>query len=241
MPIRINLLAEAQAAEELRRKDPVKRSIWYASFAVGLVLCWSLSLQFKVASDRRELKNLEGKWSGLEAAYNKVEGNRQKYLALRQKHSALDQFTTNRFLWAGTLNALQHSVVDNVQLLRLKAEQTYVISEGARSRTNGATVLPGKSSTSTERISILLDAKDYSARAAEQVASFKEALASQPYFQSNLIKTNGVRLTNLSAPQVAAITPRILSRLSLGSLFMQSALLFLVNKLQAKHHMGVAL
>jgi len=27
MPIRINLLAEAQAAEDLRRRDPVKRSV----------------------------------------------------------------------------------------------------------------------------------------------------------------------------------------------------------------------
>ena len=28
MAIRINLLAESQAAEEMRRKDPVKRAVW---------------------------------------------------------------------------------------------------------------------------------------------------------------------------------------------------------------------
>ena len=30
MPIRLNLLAEAQAAEDLRRRDPVKRALWLA-------------------------------------------------------------------------------------------------------------------------------------------------------------------------------------------------------------------
>ena len=38
MPIRINLLAEAQAAEEMRRKDPVKRAVWIGGFVIFLVL-----------------------------------------------------------------------------------------------------------------------------------------------------------------------------------------------------------
>jgi len=37
MPIRINLLAEAKAAEELRRHDPVKRVIFGGALAVALV------------------------------------------------------------------------------------------------------------------------------------------------------------------------------------------------------------
>ena len=35
MPIRINLLAEAKAAEELRRHDPVKRVIFVGALCCG--------------------------------------------------------------------------------------------------------------------------------------------------------------------------------------------------------------
>ena len=34
MPIRLNLLAEAQAAEEARRRDPVKRAVWMAALII---------------------------------------------------------------------------------------------------------------------------------------------------------------------------------------------------------------
>jgi len=38
MPIRINLLAESQALEEMRRRDPVKRAIWVGVLVVSLLL-----------------------------------------------------------------------------------------------------------------------------------------------------------------------------------------------------------
>ena len=41
MPIHINLLAEAQAAEELRRHDPVKRAIFIGISLVVVALMWS--------------------------------------------------------------------------------------------------------------------------------------------------------------------------------------------------------
>ena len=47
MPIRLNLLAEAQAVEEQRRKDPVKRAIWAAVLLIAAVLAWASSLQLK--------------------------------------------------------------------------------------------------------------------------------------------------------------------------------------------------
>ena len=47
MPIRLNLLAEAQAAEEMRRRDPVKRALWVAALIVALMLVWSSYLQLR--------------------------------------------------------------------------------------------------------------------------------------------------------------------------------------------------
>jgi len=47
MAIRLNLLAETQAAEELRRKDPVKRVGWIGALLIAIMLVWSSSLQLK--------------------------------------------------------------------------------------------------------------------------------------------------------------------------------------------------
>jgi hypothetical protein len=54
----------------------------------------------------------------------------------------------------------------------------------------------------TEEIVVTLDARDYSSSPGDQVNKFKDAISHQPYFQAELNKMNGVRLTNLSPPQV---------------------------------------
>ena len=76
MPIRINLLAEAQAAEEMRRKDPVKRSIWVGSFLVFLVLLWGFSLQVKIMVTRSEMSALNVKWKSIEAKVQEINDHR---------------------------------------------------------------------------------------------------------------------------------------------------------------------
>ena len=60
MPIRLNLLAEAQAAEELRRRDPVKRAIWIGALILAAMLVWSSSRQLQVMLASSELNRLEG-------------------------------------------------------------------------------------------------------------------------------------------------------------------------------------
>ena len=100
MPIRINLLAEAQAAEEMRRKDPVKRAIWIGGFLVFLVLFWSGMLQIKIMAARSGLSLLQLNWKSIEAKVQEINDHRNSTRQLEQKLSALDQFTTNRMLWA---------------------------------------------------------------------------------------------------------------------------------------------
>jgi hypothetical protein len=56
MPIRINLLAEAKAAEELRRHDPVKRVIFVGALAVALTLVWSSSLQLETMLAKKKCR-----------------------------------------------------------------------------------------------------------------------------------------------------------------------------------------
>ena len=207
MPIRINLLAEAQAAEEQRRKDPVKRAMLASILVVGLVLFWSSSLQVKIMSAKGGLKHLETKWSSIEKGYQvAVDGNRKK-IEIEGKLAALQQLKTNRFLWATALNAFQQTLsgVDDVQVVRLKTEQSYVQIDDIRTKIPDGKTNSTKQAGAVEKMSMTVDAIDFSLQPGGQVSKFKEAIGSVPYFQSNLQKTNGVLLTSLSAPNLGPL------------------------------------
>jgi len=202
MPIRINLLAEAQAAEEMRRKDPVKRAIWIGAFVVFLVLLCSLTLQFKIMAARSEVSSLKVSWKTIEAKVQEINQHRNSTRELEQRISALDQFTTNRMLWANVLHALQFTPVEGIQLVRVRSEQTFLLNEGSKPKTNEYGIaVQGKPLTVTEKILLTVEGRDFSLGADNQVPSYKQTLVTYPYFQANLQKTNTVQLTSLSAPQ----------------------------------------
>ncbi|HMJ89963.1 MAG TPA: hypothetical protein VK530_09110 [Candidatus Acidoferrum sp.] len=202
MPVRINLLAEAQAAEEMRRKDPVKRAIWIGGFVVFLSLLAAVTLQLKISRVRSDTAALHGSWNAIEVKVKQVEEHRRATRVLESKLSALDQFATNRMLWGNVLDALQHTPVEKIQLVHLRTEQSFFVNEGAKPRTNDSGVIPGKPSTVTERIVVNIDGRDFSARQADQVPHFKDSLMKSPYFAGHLHKTNKIQLTSLSAPQL---------------------------------------
>jgi hypothetical protein len=114
----------------------------------------------------------------------------------------LQKLTSDRFLQGNLLNALQQATVPGVQLMRLRVDQTYLASDATAPQTNDAIIGPGIPGTVTEKIVVLLDARDFSNSLGDQVNKFKDAISLEPYFQAELDKTNGVRLTNLSPPQV---------------------------------------
>jgi len=202
IPIRINLLAESQAAEEMRRRDPVKRAIWIGGFVVSLALLAALTLQLKISTVRSDISSLQMSWKSIEGKVKQVDDQRRQTRDIEMRLSALDQFTTNRMLWASVLDALQHATAPNIQLTHVKTEQSYFVTEGTKARTNETGVVPGKPPTVTERIVLTLDGRDASARPADQVPRFKEALTQSSYFANSLQKTNKVQLTSLSAPQL---------------------------------------
>lgn len=203
MPIRINLLAEAQALEDMRRRDPVKRAIWIASFLVVLVLLWSGSLQLKAIVAKSDLARIEAQIASHGGAYEAVRANQIKLADMSQKLGALRQLATNRFLKATLLNALQQATVDDVQLARLKAEEHYTFSEALKPKTNADNrITPGRPATVTEAIVVTLDARDIGVNPGDQVNKFKMAVTDSPYFAATAGKTNQIRLTNLSPPQI---------------------------------------
>lgn len=205
MPIRLNLLAEAQAAEEARRKDPAKRALLLGLVVTGGALLWSSLIQVKVAAARSQLNGLQAQWRGMEKAYQQAADCQRRGQEAEQKLAALERLRTNRFLWGNALNALQQTLegLDEVQLVRLKAEQTYTVTQEAKTRDAKAKKdAPPKPATATEKIVLTLDAMDSSPQpGGAQVARFKEAILRVPWFAAHLQKTNAVLLTSLSAPQ----------------------------------------
>ena len=59
MPIRINLLAEAQSAEDMRRRDPVKRVVAGGILLLAGMAVWSSTVQLKVMMANRELGQVQ--------------------------------------------------------------------------------------------------------------------------------------------------------------------------------------
>lgn len=206
MPIRLNLLAEAQAAEEMRRKDPVKRAIWVGAILISLMLAWASSLQLKAMMAAREVGGIEGRMNSNSNSYKGVLDNLKKRDEIQGKILALYQLSTNRFLQGNLLNALQQTNADDVQLLHLKLDQSYAVVEGTKPRTNeNNRIIPGKPGSSTEKIVLMLDGFDASPNPGDQVSTYKRAVAGQPFFQSLLGKTNDVNLKNLSPPELMPI------------------------------------
>ena len=198
MPIRLNLLAEAQAAEEARRKDPVKRVIWIGVMLMALLMAWSMSLQFKGMMGKKELSRISDDMNRFKKDYTKAQDDQKKVDDLRQKLHALRQLSESRFLNANLLNALQQTNVDDVQLVHLRMDQSYYPHEGTKATTNANCVVPGKPPTVTEKIVLNIEGSDASANPGEQVEKYKEAISGLPFVKGLLGKTNLVLLKTQS-------------------------------------------
>jgi hypothetical protein len=204
MPIRINLLAEAQAQEEQRRKDPIKRAIWIGAFLVFCVLLWSSTIQIKAMSSHGEFHRWQTEIAARSNAYQVVLASKNRLDDQMDKLHMLRKLAFARFLNGSTLNALEQSTIDDVELVRFRVSQQYELTDAIKGKTGGGGVTPGKPATATEKIIISLDARDVGANPGDQINHYKQALADNPYFQAVLGKTNEVRLTNFSPPQTGA-------------------------------------
>lgn len=187
MPIHLNLLAEAQAAEDLRRRDPVKRVIVGGLLVVVAMLAWCSVVYVKVMLAESELGRTQFAVDSHALPYQNALTNDSKIAAAKMKISQLQKLVNARFLQGNLLNALQKVTVDDVQLTGIRVDQSYF-------RT-------AKPPSITEQTIVTLHARDSSANPGDQVGKFKDALARQAYFQGMLEKTNDILLTDESAPQ----------------------------------------
>ena len=206
MPIRLNLLAEAQAVEEQRRKDPVKRAIWTAVLLIAAVLAWASSLQLKAIVSNSALSAIVADMNACTNEYKLVVEMQKKTGEMTQKLVALQTLSANRFLNGSLLNALQQTTVENVEFVHLRLNQTYQLAEETKPRTNGVNVIPGTPAKVTENLVLTLDGADSSPNPGEQVAKMKDTISTHTYFQENLDNTNPVLWKNSSSPQISPDT-----------------------------------
>ena len=206
MAIRLNLLAEAQAAEEMRRRDPVKRVGWIAALLISIMLVWSSSLQLKAKLANNQVARVDAQMSAISNDFRLVLENQKKADEARHNVAALRQLTTNRLLGANLLNALQQTTVDDIELLRLKVAQDYLPTDEVKARTNDNNkIIPGRPATVTEKVLLTLEGRDSSSSPGDQVGVYKNCISTNTYFRSLLGKTNSVTLKNLSAPELVTI------------------------------------
>jgi hypothetical protein len=183
MAIRINLLAEEQTAEELRRKNPVKLAIWVGSFLVALVALFILKLQLDIRFSKNAYNSVEQQWKDNTAKYAAVTNNMGKIAEIDKKLAALDRVSTNRFFWGPVLNALQQTVINDIQVIKISGQQNYV-KEEPRTFGSGETkkTIPG---SMVEKTTLYIDAKDYNPNA-QNYDKFKETLCNFDFFVKNL-------------------------------------------------------
>lgn len=140
MPIRINLLAEQQAAEEMRRRDPVKRVIFAGVGLVVVMLLWIGITQLNVSSAHHELASYEQRVKSLDDQSKLIKSNVAVLNDMESKLKMLDKYSRHRFFWGTFLDAMQQVSLENVRLMEVRAEQHYAGGEVNRFATTNVVV-----------------------------------------------------------------------------------------------------
>jgi len=199
----MNLLAERQEAADLRRRDPIRWGSWAAASLILALLCWGVLLRVSSARAKAELYRCQAQLASIQKDSREISANSRRAGEIERALNSLNKIAANRFLWALPLNALQFTVADNIQLIRLRMQEDIVHLPGAKPATNSNNVVGGKLGTSTARITLTLQGKHFGEPPTAE--RFIEELGSFPYFKANLRKAQPIRLVNISSQQVDPI------------------------------------
>ena len=190
--IRINLLAEDQAAEEMRRRDPVKRAIWAGGVLCGLMLVWIIGMQTKLVAAKRVYEQTQTEWKTLEKADGIIRTNLSRSALLERRLAALANLSSNRFLWSAPLNALQFSMIPDIEIIEITAKQTYTPTPAKIDPNTKKVQVPA---AVTERISLTIKADDFAPANQANHTKFMDSVAKQPFFRDNLRRPDPLKFT----------------------------------------------
>ena len=193
----IDLLAEQKEIEDIRRRDPVRRGARVSAILIFCLLLWAAYLHLKVMQTDAELIKYRPELNTLQSVAGEITVISKSTIETESRLSALQDHSTNRFLWAPVLNALQRAAREDVQVVRLSLDRNLVLLEAAQS--------PTKKPATVERITLSIQAKNFVGLAAHE--QFMEAIASVPYFRQNLRKDDPILLKSRLPRQVDPSDP----------------------------------
>jgi len=187
--IRVNLLAEALAEEELRRKDPVKRAYIAAGLLVALTVGWLLYAQKQATKAVDLVAELDLKWTKLRPRCADVTNNRVRTREIdRVILPSLNRLSTNRFLWSHVLDALQYSMITNIEVTELQGRHSYSNKSYVVDVLGRAIAGPPRVTSVTETVTLMLTCRDYAPDAAANHITFMEYLVRDRFFLERLRK-----------------------------------------------------
>lgn len=113
-------MTDVLAEQDLRKKDPVKRTLFIGALVVALMMVWFSSslLQHMVANNNLAQVQLE--IQNHTNDYNVAIANLRTLHAGESRVKALNDLTSARFLQGNLMNALQQLYVSNVNLMRVE-------------------------------------------------------------------------------------------------------------------------
>ena len=198
MPIKLNLLAEAQAQEEMRRKDPVKAAMFGGALLVVIMLAWFSGTWLSLLATKGSLDKVKAQIAAHTNDFAVVKWNQKKIDDCQKRLESLDKLSNARFLQGRLLDALQQIYVPNVAVIRTRVDQSFNVIAGVQTKAGRGPA------TTVERTLLVIDAKDFSTNAGDQINRFKDSFARSEYFKT-VLETDGVRLAGSpSAPQTGA-------------------------------------
>jgi len=204
MPIQINLMADALAEQELRKRDPAKRAVYVGALAVVMMLVWYSSILLEHMVAKSNLDRIQSEIQARTNEYNVALASLRILHTGENRLKSLNNLSSARFLQGDLMNALQQLYVSNVNLMRIEVSQHYIPSAADAK-------VPGI----TESTVLTLDSKDSSPNPGDQVNHYKDAIAQLDYFKSRLMANDGLKLSSLSPPQAApGSSPSVLFTIS---------------------------
>lgn len=195
--VNLDLLAEQKEAKELHRKDPVRRGLMVAACLVTMMLLWAGFLRIKVSWTDAEVRKYQPDLTALQSVSQEIAGLSKKAIEIEGRVGTLIDNSTNRFLWAPVLDALQKVSSEDIQITHLSIERNYYGVEAAKS--------PTKKATMAEKIVMTVTAKNFVGQSARE--DFIERMSALPYFRENLRTEEAILLKSRAPRQVDPTDP----------------------------------
>ena len=202
----VNLLAERLQARAAARRDPLRLATFAAAAALVGMLAWAGYIRLDLGRTKADLVKLEAQLKEVTGDASDAAKTTTAAQTLAATLAALDRHSTNRFLVAPALDALQDAVVGDVQVINFSMHQNLQTIPGIKpARKPDGTRTAGRQGYTKEQISLVIQAKNFGdIKAADQ---FMDAIANQKYFKATLRTADAVTLKNRSPKQADPLDP----------------------------------